>query len=138
MALMLVLYVINGAAFLMMTPAALVFSNILMGVLILIYGLLLEFPVAGLPIFYLLTLFCQSNAPASPVAIGNNVSDVMYICQMFFAMAGGQKVMWADIIALVVNLMARAFLMSSIHSHGYGMNIATRALGCRPMTMNGI
>ena len=106
---MVILYTVN-AAFLMMTPAALVFTNIFMGVMILAYGLFFELPVVGLPVFYLLTLYCQSNAPASPMAIGNSLSDVMYVAEFLFAIAGDAHVSWADILALVVNLVARFFL----------------------------
>ena len=94
MSLMVILYTVNGAAFLMMTPAALVFANIFMGVMILAYGLFFELPVVGLPVFYLLTLYCQSNAPASPMAIGNSLTNqdlgidtgekgYVYCCSLF-------------------------------------------------------
>ena len=84
--------------------------------------------VPTFPVFYLLVLYCQSNAPTGPATIGNKMSDLMYmgvsenrglqystlnggpqnkvplifgnshICQLFFTMAGGHQVPWADII----------------------------------------
>ena len=55
----MMLYFINGAAYLMMTPAALIISNLLMASLILLYGLVFELVVTGLPVYYLLTPYCQ-------------------------------------------------------------------------------
>ena len=80
MAFMIALYCVKGVAFLMMSPVALMFSNILIATVILLYGLIFAMPVSGLPVFYLLMLYCQSNAPASPATIGNNMSDLLDVC----------------------------------------------------------
>ena len=65
MAFMIALYCVNGTAFLMMSPVALMFSNILMAGLILLYGLIFALPVSGLPVFAHALLSVQECPPDS-------------------------------------------------------------------------
>ncbi len=113
--LMVMIFLVQGVASITYSSVVRTFANLLMGISILIYGLLIQMPVVGLPVFYLLVLFSAStNVGFTGPYVMNSVWDYVYLFEVFAGYILQDQFTGAQVLSLLIDFITRVFLITSL------------------------